>query len=101
MAVQYNSEEMLDKYGLNLEQIKACKSVFNAMRKAGKLGVQFWDYYGTLTAYNGKKFRGVSMDDGNDMIQISNCEANELTYYENLPNFSCGCADDDVYLELK
>jgi hypothetical protein len=40
---------MYDKYRLTDEQIKACKKVFKAMKDADKLGVQFWDMYGTLT----------------------------------------------------
>ncbi|WP_213279351.1 hypothetical protein [Chryseobacterium indologenes] len=101
MAIEYNSEEMLEKYGLNTEQKKAARSVFSAMRKAGKLGVEFWDMYGTLTAYNGKKFRGISMDDIPNGIQVVNSEGSELTYWEQLENFSPGCSDDDVWLELK
>ena len=101
MAIEYNSEEMLDKYGLNPEQKKAAKSVFSAMRKAGKLGVEFWDMYGTLTCYNGKHFRGISMDDIPNGIQVINAEGNELVYSESLKNFAAGCSDDDVWLELK
>lgn len=101
MAIEYNSEEMLDKYGLTPDQIKACKSVFSAMQKAGKLGVHFWDMYGTLTAYNGKKFRGYSMENIPDGIQVTNCEGEELTYFLHLDNFHSGCADDTVWLQLK
>lgn len=100
MAIKYNSE-MLIKYGLTDEQLKASKEVYKAMRKAGKLGVQFWDMYGTLTAYNGNEFIRISMDDIPNGIQIVNSEGEELTYSERLENFSCGCSDDDVWLELK
>lgn len=101
MAIEYKSEEMYDKYRLTDEQIKACKKVYRAMREAGKLGVQFWDMYGTLQAYNGKVFRGLSMDDIPNGIQIINAEASELTYYETLSNFQAGCSDDDVWAELR
>jgi hypothetical protein len=101
MAIEYNSEEMFDKYRLSDEQLKACKKVFKAMKEAGKLGVEFWDMYGTLTAYNGKVFERLSMNDIDNGIQINNCEGEELTYYENLKNFSAGCADDNVWAELK
>lgn len=101
MSVIYDSEEMFDEYRLTDEQLKATKAVFRAMKKAGKIGVHFWDMYGTLTAYNGNKFRSISMQDGENMIEVSNCEASELTYYEGLENFHAGCADDDVYLEIE
>lgn len=101
MAIDYNSEEMLKKYGLTEEQLKASKAVYTAMKKAGKLGVIFWDMYGTLTCYNGKKFRGISMEDIDNGIQALNCEGEELTYSERLSNFQCGCSDDNVWLELK
>ncbi|CAD0220376.1 hypothetical protein [Chryseobacterium sp. JV274] len=101
MAIEYNSEEMLEKYGLNSEQKKAAKAVFSAMRKAGKLGVEFWDMYGTLTAYNGKKFRGISMDDIPNAIQVVNSEGSELTYWEQLENFSPGCSDDDALTYIR
>ena len=101
MAIEYNSEEMFEKYSLTDEQIKACKKVFKAMRDAGKIGVEFWDMYGTLTAYNGNVFSRLHMDDIKNGIQINNCEAGELTYSEYLKNFSPGCADDDVWAEFK
>ena len=101
MAIEYNSEEMYDKYRLTDEQLKACKKVFKAMKDADKLGVQFWDMYGTLTAYNGKVFERLSMANITNGIKITNCEAEELTYCENLNNFQAGCADDDVWAELR
>lgn len=101
MAIHYNSEEMFDKYKLTEKQIKACKKVFKAMKEAGKLGVEFWDMYGTLTAYNGKVFRRLSMTDIPNGIQIINAEGSELTYYEPLSNFQAGCSDDDVWAELR
>lgn len=101
MAIEYKSDEMYEKYKLTVEQIKACKKVYKSIRDAGKLGVQFWDMYGTLTAYNGKVFRGINMEKIDNGIKITNCEAEELTYFENLKNFSPGCSDDDVWAELK
>jgi hypothetical protein len=101
MAIEYDSEEMYEKYKLTNEQIKSCKKVFKAIKEAGKLGVEFWDMYGTLTAYNGKVFERLSMEDITNGIQIVNSEGEELTYYEDLKNFSAGCSDDDVWAELK
>lgn len=101
MEIQYNSEEMYEKYKLTDEQIKACKKVFKAMKEAGKINVQFWDMYGTLTAYNGKVFSRLHMSPEPNSIQIVNSEASELTYYENLKNFAPGCSDDDVWAEVK
>jgi hypothetical protein len=100
--MEYNSEEDYEKYALTDDQIKACKKVFAAMRAAGKLGVQFWDMYGTLTAYNGNVFSRLHMHPEPNSIEVTdNCEATELIYYEHLDNFSAGCADDRIWLELK
>ncbi|MDP3441629.1 MAG: hypothetical protein Q8T08_02105 [Ignavibacteria bacterium] len=102
MALEYDSEIMLEKYGLTDDQIKACKKVYKAMREAHKLGIQFWDMYGTLSAYNGKKIRSLHMEDiGENCIQVINSEGNELIYSEMLPNFQAGCADDVVFAELR
>ena len=99
--MEYNREEMYDKLKLTDEQIKACKEVFKAMRKAGKLGVEFWDMYGELTAYNGNVFSRISMENIENGVQVINSEGEELIYSEPLKNFHCGCSDDDVWLELK
>jgi hypothetical protein len=101
MAIEYNSEEMYDKYKLTDEQIKSCKKVFKSIKDAGKLGVEFWDMYGTLTAFNGKVFERLHMNDVPNGIQIINCEGEELIYSEYLKNFSPGCSDDDVWAELR
>ena len=92
---------MYEKYKLTDEQTKACKKVFKAMKEAGKLNVQFWDMYGTLTAYNGNVFSRLHMDDISNGIQIVNSEGEELTYFEHLENFAPGCSDDDVWAECK
>jgi len=104
MAIQYNSDEMYEKYRLTDEQIKACKKVFKAMREAGKLGVQFWDMYGQLTAYNGNVFERLNTDEGFNSptgIKLTNCDAGELLYSETLTNLRSASADDDVWGELK
>lgn len=100
-TMEYNSDEMFEEYALTEEQIKACKKVYSAIRAAGKLGVNFWDMYGTLTAYNGNVFERLSMTPKKNAIQITNCEAEELTYSERLDNFYPGCSDDDVWAEIK
>jgi hypothetical protein len=99
--MEYISERDFEEFSLTEEQIKACKKVFAAMRAADKLGVRFWDMYGTLTAYNGNVFRRLHMHPAPDSIQVTNCEAGELLYSEHLNNFAAGCADDDVWLELR
>lgn len=77
--IEYDSDEMYEKYKLTDEQIRACKQVFKAMRKAGQLGVQFWDMYGTLTAYNGHVFSRLHMFAAPNSVEVTdNCEANEL-----------------------
>ena len=101
MEIDYNSEVMFDKLKLTEEQIKSCKKVFKAIREADKLGIQFWDMYGTLTAYNGNIFERLHMNSISNGIRITNCEAEELTYSESLKNFEPGCSDDDVWAELR
>jgi len=101
MAIEYNSEEMYETFKLTDKQILACKKVYKAMREADKLGVQFWDMYGTLSAYNGKVFRSLHMQDTDNSIQVINCEGNELIYSEQLKNFQAGCSDDDVWAEVR
>lgn len=91
---------MYDKYKLSDEQIKSAKKVYKAIRNAGKLGVEFWDMYGRLTAYNGNVFSRLHMEERENTIQIINGEGEELVYSEPLNNFSAGCSDDNVYAEI-
>lgn len=82
---------------LTKDQIKAAKAVYSAIRKAGKLGVHFWDDYGTFSAYNGNKIRRLAMDYENDRTDIE-VHDNNLEYHETLKNYHAGNADDKVYV---
>jgi len=82
--------------GLTKEQITAAKKVYAAMRKAHKLGIDFWDNYGTLSCYNNKKIKALRMDSGNGKF---NRLVSEDYYYELLQNFFAGNADDPIYVE--
>lgn len=78
---------------LTKKQLNAAKSVYRAIRKAGKLGVHFWDNYGTLQAYNVEKISCPVPDKEYD-ISLQDVDP---TYYEVLNNFHAGNADDDLY----
>lgn len=86
---------------LNLEltdkQLKAAKVVYKAMREAGKLGVYFWDNYGTLQCYNAKKITLPVPDDKSEF----SLRDYDPTYYEILKNYSAGNADDELFFDLK
>lgn len=88
---------------LTTEQKKAAKKVYAAIRAAHKIGVGFWDNYGTLSAYNSNRITlpvpsnnfhqkgiGVAMDDHN------------VSYYETLPpmSFNAGNADDPLFYNI-
>lgn len=82
---------------LTEEQLKAAKSVYKAIRKAGKLGVEFWDDYGILGCYNGNQIRALHMDQRTpDVVSIRD---HDITYDEHLANFHSGNADDEVFVE--
>lgn len=86
---------------LNLEltetQLKAAKAVYKAMREAGRLGVCFWDNYGTLQCYNSKKITLPVPDDKSEF----SLRDYDPTYYEMLKNYSAGNADDELFFDLK
>ena len=86
----------MEELTLTIEQIKVAKSVYRAMRKAAKLGIEFWDDYGTLGCYNGKKIKALHMDDNKGKFKIL---GDDEWYYEALNNFHSGNADDTIYVE--
>ena len=86
----------MDNLELTPEQLKAAKKVYKAMREAGKLGVYFWDNYGTLQCYNGKK---ISLPVPDNTNEISICDF-DPTYYEMLKNYSSGNADDELFYNV-
>jgi hypothetical protein len=91
------SEQQFDECVLTPAQLKAAKKVYKAMLLAGKLGVVFWDNYGTLECYNGhsitKPASGLGM-----CYELSE---NPVTYSEDLNNFKCGNADDPLFFNTK
>ena len=71
------------------------------MKDAHKVGVAFWDNYGTLTAYNAKKItcpvpEDVRMREG--MLSVTNDY--DPTYYQMLRNFGAGNADDELFYRI-
>jgi hypothetical protein len=88
--------EDFEELELTKEQIKAAKAVYSAIKKAEKLGVEFWDNYGTLSCYNGLKIDCIEMDDRRGGIPLS--ENENLVYYELLKNFHAGNSDDPIWI---
>lgn len=88
----------LERLELTQEQLKATKAVFTAIKKANKLGVSFWDNYGSLQAFNNKKMDLPTPFGGEFSL-------NELdpTYTEILPMgaFYSGNADDELFFNEK
>lgn len=100
------NDELVDKLSLTPKQLEATKEVYKAMKKAGRLGVHFWDDYGTLTAYNSKKISVPHMEPGlsradkaGEQYFPAECgtKGSEVLYYEPLNNFSAGNADDPYW----
>ena len=83
-----------DELKLTTEQLKAAKAVYRSIRKANKLGVAFWDDYGTLSCYNDRKISRLNME-GNGV----NIREHDITYSEMLPSFEAGNSDDDMWAE--
>jgi hypothetical protein len=77
------------------EQIKAAKAVYRAMRKASKLGVVFWDNYGTLQCYNAEKITCPVPDSDKEISMWEH----DPTYSEILDNFRSGNADDELFYD--
>jgi len=86
----------MEKLELTDKQLKAAKDVYKAMKAAGKLGVCFWDNYGTLQCYNSKKISLPLPDDSHE----KSLREYDPTYYELLNNFSSGNADDELFYNV-
>lgn len=82
---------------LDRKQLKAAKIVYEAMRRAGELGVHFWDNYGTLEAYNSL---GITKPIPDPSYPCDLSE-NPVTYSEFLLNFHYGNADDPLKFQPK
>lgn len=88
----------MEELELTQEQLKATKSVFNAIKKANKLGVSFWDNYGHLQAFNNKKIDLPCPLQGQYSINDF-----DPTYTESLPRsaFYSGNSDDELFYNIK
>lgn len=87
---------MYNDYSLNSEQIKTIKDVEAAMKTAAKMGVGFWDDYGTLTAFNSNEIELPVPDKGIGPILNRN-----HVYTLKVKNFFAGNADDELYVKWK
>lgn len=86
----------MDDLNLSVEQKKAAKAVYRAIKNAAKLNVIFWDNYGTLSCYNGDKISSLTMEkkEGDKELEYDDF------YYQELDNFEAGNADDPIYVKL-
>ena len=91
------NENEFKKCSLSAAQLKAAKAVYKAMKSAGKLGVHFWDDYGTMRAYNNRAIT-MPVPEAAGHYDLSE---NPVTYYEVLSNFHNGNADDSLYFNIK
>ncbi|MCK5017742.1 MAG: hypothetical protein KAS32_11825 [Candidatus Peribacteraceae bacterium] len=87
---------MTSEMGLTPEQEKAVRSVERSMRNADKLGVVFWDNYGTMTAYNSNAITQPIPDSG---FENSLLDHEEVVITVNVMNFKAGNADDNLYFD--
>jgi len=102
------TEEQIYELMLTDKQKLAAKAVYKAMRAASKLGVSFWDNYGTLTAYNSTKIVVPFMvdhdqheyDASEDHFDATSDPGMYVLYYENLNNFFPGNSDDKFYAKI-
>lgn len=95
------TDEKFDSLCLTNDQKKAANEVFAAMKKAHKLGVAFWDNYGTLTAFNAKKIGLPTPDILSRRGGKHSLNESDVSYHKAVPNFYAGNADDElIYEEL-
>lgn len=74
------------------KQMKALKELKKAFKKCARLGIEFWDNYGTFTAYNGRKMTKPIPD---DIFDFKYGNFNGGIY--NGGNFYMGIYDSGVY----
>lgn len=87
---------MKKNYDLTDLQRKTAKKVEKAIKEAAKLGVEFFDDYGRLTAYNGLIIK-LPVPDHTLAEELNP----DFVYSMNLDNFHAGNADDQLYVERK
>ena len=90
---------------LTEQQIKAIKSVERSIKKAQKLGVEFWFNYEQLAAYNNKKITQPIPDRGAGEYVLSGYIETDKTEYDpsytlNVGRFSTN-ADDPLYYDKR
>ncbi len=87
---------MYEDYAITGEQMKAIKEVEKAMKRAEKLGVHFWDDYGSITAYDGNVIGQPVPDQGAGVLLNRH-----HVYSLKVNNFHAGNADDPLYVKFK
>ncbi len=83
-------------YAISGIQMKAIKEVEKALKKAHKMGVSFWDNYGSLTAFNSNGIEQPVPDKNHGTPLNYN-----HVYSLKVKNFYPGNSDDDLYVKFK
>lgn len=93
------TQDQEDELFFTSEQEKAIKAVDRAMKKAHKVGVEFWDNYGTLTAYNANKITHPDVTENGEFGYESG-EYNGYIEEVYSKNFYAGNADDPLSYDI-
>lgn len=95
----YPDDDQAEDLYFTTEQEKVIKAMDRLMRKAEKLGVSFWDNYGTLTAYNSNK---ISKPDVTEDGKFGYEGGDVNGYIEEIysRNFYAGSADDPLSFDI-
>lgn len=99
--ITYEDVELIEEYlELTPEQKKAITNLKKAFTRCRKLGLEFWDNYGSFTVYDGKKMSKPVPDDADDFNyeQGDNCIRCAKSIRE--AGDTCGNADDTCQFNL-
>lgn len=94
------TDEQSEKLAFTKAQRIAIASVDRAMRKCERLGVYFWDNYGSLTAFNNKK---ITCPDVTESCEFGYESSDYYEYIEEVysNNFYAGNADDPLSFDIR
>lgn len=93
-------KDLYDECSLTEKQMKAIESVERAIKRAGKLGVNFWDNYGTLTAFNANKIT-LPTPDPKDQFSLEENDNELLVHALDVQGlFFAGNADDELFFNV-
>jgi hypothetical protein len=98
------AERIEEKIEFSKEQKLALAALERAFLKCRKLGIDFWDDYGSFTAYNARHMTKPTPDDSGDYAYSSVYTEYEITIgcqvIRNAGD-TAGNADDESYFDVK